>query len=510
MPTISIIVPIYNAEKYLGKCLNSLISQTYKDIEIILVDDGSTDLSLKRCEFYAQQDNRIKIISQENQGPSVARNNGLKQATGKYIGFVDSDDYVQPNTYELALKYMEDENTDLVAWGVKVVTDDKSCYVNWFEKYYFKQKYFGNTQKEDVDLFKIPVVPWNKLYKASIIKENDITFPVGKLYEDDSFWWKYVALCKNIFFMKEILHFYNLRNTSLRGEVIHKKVDCEVDRISMVEDVFDFYQKHNLEDKNLLDKLFLVSFISAHNETSDKTRILKAAQKLVGKMNLLDSSNSDIVELANGLNKKIKELECGNVKVDEFEILNKDLSEEDVSKLVENIKNDVKYIKDRDNLAFDSCIVDEKLEKSVKSLDLLIENSMKKLSLQDEFSYLKDFYFEYPEKFSSEMYLEALEGMLCFLEKLYEVGLHDDVLKFAKIAKMIYPKEIEFYRIIGDVYYFSKKKLDVALFYYYKYTQQKTKNYRVYEIMSNIYFENGDVFNSLLCKVKANYLRANL
>ena len=100
MPKVSIIVPIYNSEKYMEKCIDSILNQTLNDIEIILVNDGSTDSSLEIAERYKQRDKRVIIINQINSGPSIARNNGIKIATGKYIGFVDSDDYIEKTMYE--------------------------------------------------------------------------------------------------------------------------------------------------------------------------------------------------------------------------------------------------------------------------------------------------------------------------------------------------------------------------------------------------------------------------
>ena len=116
--TISIIIPVYNVEKYLNKCLNSVIEQTYKNIEVILIDDGSTDNSGKICDEYAKNDIRIKIIHQQNGGVSTARNNGLEHATGKYITFVDSDDYIEKEMIETMAKKIMKKNADIVICGV--------------------------------------------------------------------------------------------------------------------------------------------------------------------------------------------------------------------------------------------------------------------------------------------------------------------------------------------------------------------------------------------------------
>ncbi len=124
-PLISIIVPVYNTEEYLTLALSSLCSQTYKNIEIICVDDGSTDNSLKILEKFRAFDSRIKIIKQKHQGVSVARNKGLDKVTGKYIAFVDSDDYVKPEMFEVLYKTIKKYDTDVVLFNYYNLTDEK-------------------------------------------------------------------------------------------------------------------------------------------------------------------------------------------------------------------------------------------------------------------------------------------------------------------------------------------------------------------------------------------------
>ena len=114
---ISIIVPVYNAEKYLVECLNSLVEQTYKNIEIILIDDGSIDNSAKICDEYAKKDERIKVVHQKNSGVSVARNNGLDMHTGDYVMFVDSDDWIELNTCEILINNIISNDKDILIYN---------------------------------------------------------------------------------------------------------------------------------------------------------------------------------------------------------------------------------------------------------------------------------------------------------------------------------------------------------------------------------------------------------
>lgn len=126
---ISIIVPVYNVSEYLPRCLDSLINQTYKNIEIILVNDGSTDNSLEICKKYAEKDLRIKVIDKENGGISSARNTGIAEASGEWIGFVDSDDYIEPCTYEIALNTALEKNTKLVQWNLNISRESKEVAI---------------------------------------------------------------------------------------------------------------------------------------------------------------------------------------------------------------------------------------------------------------------------------------------------------------------------------------------------------------------------------------------
>ena len=116
-PQISVLVAIYNVEKFLSQCINSILAQTYTNLEIILVDDGSTDTSGEICDKYATKDSRIKVIHKKNGGLVSARNAGLDAASGKYIGFVDGDDWIEPQTYQTALELLQQHQVDLVKWG---------------------------------------------------------------------------------------------------------------------------------------------------------------------------------------------------------------------------------------------------------------------------------------------------------------------------------------------------------------------------------------------------------
>ena len=178
---VSVIIPVYNREKYLERCLNSLINQSLKEIEIICVDDGSTDNSADILNKYQTKDARIKIILQRKEGVSAARNKGIDMAAGEYIGFVDSDDYVDRDYYEKLYKAAIETFADVACAGI-VRENEKKCVI--LENYKF-QKYFDNIRDKFIAI-KYPDNNYvtNKIYKRSALNGANIRFKEGVIYED--------------------------------------------------------------------------------------------------------------------------------------------------------------------------------------------------------------------------------------------------------------------------------------------------------------------------------------
>jgi len=180
MPVISIIVPVYNAAKYLGKCLDSIQAQTYTSLEILLIDDGSTDESLAICEEYARKDSRFRVIHQENQGVSAARNKGLDLASGDFIGFVDSDDWIEPDMYELLYKNLCEADADVSTCSHTRATIKKDAEPR---TYIFNQTEAMNAALgAELNNRFVGIYFWNKLYKKEVF--NSVRCPVGMIYED--------------------------------------------------------------------------------------------------------------------------------------------------------------------------------------------------------------------------------------------------------------------------------------------------------------------------------------
>lgn len=217
---VSVIVPVYNVKKYLAKCLDSIIAQTLKDIEIICVNDGSTDGSDKILKEYAKKDSRIQIINRKNGGLSAARNTGMPYAKGKYIGFVDSDDYIEPTTYELMYYNAEQFKSQMVICAVHkfddvtgIVFDDDPYYtLGYFPKTLDNRTF---THYETREFFQdFCVMAWNKLYLRSFIEEKQARFPDGYIFEDGPFFTDIYFDMDRVTIVRDFLYYYRVNRAN--------------------------------------------------------------------------------------------------------------------------------------------------------------------------------------------------------------------------------------------------------------------------------------------------------
>lgn len=210
---ISVIVPIYKVEKYLKRCVNSLLNQSYSDFELILVDDGSPDNCGNICEEYAVKDKRIRVVHKRNGGLSDARNAGLRIAKGEYIAFVDSDDWVATNYLETLLKVIELTDSDICECEVLKTTGEIENYKKKDEKY---TSYSSEKALELLICDKIlHQYVWNKLYKRSCLK--DIPFVVGKINEDEFWTYQVFGNARQITKISNVLYYYFQREGSIMG-----------------------------------------------------------------------------------------------------------------------------------------------------------------------------------------------------------------------------------------------------------------------------------------------------
>ena len=233
MPKISIIVPVYNVEKYIDKCLKSLVHQTLQDIEIIIVNDGTQDKSEEIIEKYVRgNQNKIKYYEKSNGGLSSARNYGLEYATGEYIAFLDSDDYVESNMYEEMYNLAKKENADMV-----------ECDFIW--EWEFGKKIFDKRRKYKTkeDMMKKPrVIAWNKIYKREILNKYKIRFPEGLIYEDLEFFLKLLPHLNIISYINKYFVHYTQREDSITNKQTEKIENI----FKILDNIFDYYKEQNI------------------------------------------------------------------------------------------------------------------------------------------------------------------------------------------------------------------------------------------------------------------------
>lgn len=245
MPKVSVIIPVYNVELYLRKCLDSVINQTLKDIEIICVNDGSTDNSLKILEEYADNDSRIKIVSQQNGGLSNARNNAIKNATGEYIGFLDSDDWVSLDFYENLYNAAKKYKADIACTNLLRVSEEKQIYYMKCKKYDVSDK-----PRKKYKLAQIPQNNYvmNRIYNRIKLLKTKLQFEEGVLFEDMEFSHKVVYYLERLVTVPDAIYYY--RDTP--NSIVNVKSDkalCDY-KVNFAK-ALRFRQENNLCSYNL-------------------------------------------------------------------------------------------------------------------------------------------------------------------------------------------------------------------------------------------------------------------
>lgn len=207
MPVVSIVVPVYKVEKFLNRCIESVLHQTFQDWELILVDDGSPDRCGEICDSYADKDKRIHVYHKMNDGVSAARNEGMQHCTGEYLYFLDADDYLAPEAMEVMLHAAREYQADIVMTGHNRVEpggyihNDSEKWINSDDTHYIQIAILRN---------KLPNFPWGKLYKRTLWK--NISFPVGQLIEDAHVMAHVFFRAKKIYLTAEPLYFYSHEN----------------------------------------------------------------------------------------------------------------------------------------------------------------------------------------------------------------------------------------------------------------------------------------------------------
>ena len=280
---ISLIIPVYKVEKYLEKCIQSVINQTYENLQIILVDDGSPDNCGKICDEYAKKDHRIEVIHKSNGGLSDARNKGLEIAKGEYIGFVDSDDYIEADMYEVLYNLLKQYNADVSICNFYTVSQGKISIKNADN---------GINEYNRIEILKeilldknIQSYAWNKLYKKELFDE--IKYPIRKKYEDIGTTFYLLEKCNKVVVTGKSEYYYINRQDSIVNNVTESTI---TDYIELIIQRYDYIEENIKE-------------LSSYNKDYLK-RILKTAEKDIKSLNEVgDYTKKKYEELYNKVQK---------------------------------------------------------------------------------------------------------------------------------------------------------------------------------------------------------------
>jgi len=341
MPKVSVIVPVYNIENYLGECLDSIVNQTLEDIEIICVDDGSTDASPEILKSYSQKDSRIKIISQENKDVGAARGAGVKVATGEYIAFVDNDDWLALDAFEKVYWNAKSNDSDMVMFKVVFYYPSDDSYI-YPPSYKFK-KYFPTGTDFNNFVFKASdmknevlnnaFAPWFKFYKREFLNSYDFYFKEKITYPDVPLHVQAMLKAERISFVDENFYFYR-REHSESMLLISSKNERIFDIFTVIDEVDTFLSENGLKEEYKIEfSIFLLNQLNYwfnNSHYSLRKKFHKFAKEYIDKLNLSknDSSKLNYIQM-NIYNNFIKsttyfELELLN-EIDSLKLDNKKL-----------------------------------------------------------------------------------------------------------------------------------------------------------------------------------------
>lgn len=283
MDKVSIIVPAYNSEKYLTECIESIINQTYKNIEIIIINDGSIDKTEQICQKYKQKDDRIIFISRENRGASYTRNEAISISSGKYLCFVDSDDYLATDFIETLINKINEYDLVTCGYYIKYIDNERKM-VGAKDNIQLKRKealdalFFDNMYRGFL---------WNKIFKKEIITQNKIYFENDiKMCEDLIFVYKYISVCNKVLYIPEAKYFYRKRKTSIsNSSIIYKEALKAYDKLLKLD------EKNEQLTKNYIN-LNINMFLSTNNKEDKiiaKNNIKKYKNILNDKLSFKDN-----------------------------------------------------------------------------------------------------------------------------------------------------------------------------------------------------------------------------
>ncbi len=285
---VSVIIPVYNSEKTITKALDGLVNQTFNNFEVICVDDGSKDNSLKILKEYSAKYPFIKVFSQENSGPAKARNYAISQSKGKYLMFCDADDWNEPEMIEEMFKAIEEQNTDIVMCGCNVIDLSNATVHSEKDIKWCRLRFKGFHKLIPYKKVRVNCVLWNKIFKKELMEKYDITYPTEYEHDDTRFFWKYIFACSTYYGLDKKLYNYVLGNPeSVSGKYrVPKYNPHQYDFIFILQEIFDFIK--NTELKNDYENYFQytirsIRFFYKNLEPSAKDGAFKHLKELVNR-----------------------------------------------------------------------------------------------------------------------------------------------------------------------------------------------------------------------------------
>lgn len=293
---VSIIVCVYNCEAYIGECIESILNQTYSNIELVIINDGSTDNTKEICSGYAEKDSRVHLINQSNKGIGTSRNNGIIQAKGEYLFFCDADDFLAPHAIERLYELSDEYNSDMVICSDIDIVEGKQVSNSYSqksgiidEKLYFELMYNG-----DRNMFRSLVSVIRTLFKKSIFEYEDCKFADGRIYEDNYVIHHLVDKAKNIYWTEEPLYYYRILSDSISHcEFKMSRIDdfyAQLDRLNFLEAKYKnelFYKnmiKQCLDDGYHFYERALFLKMAHKNELTEYRKDVNNAIRKYGKM----------------------------------------------------------------------------------------------------------------------------------------------------------------------------------------------------------------------------------
>jgi len=290
---VSLIIPVYNVEEYLKKCLDSAIHQTLNEIEIIIVNDGSTDKSLSICETYAKNDQRITIISQKNAGLSAARNTGIRAAKGKYLSFLDSDDFLALETLKETFEKAETESLDIVIYRYnKIDKNDNIILTNKVQEIYTQDE----LKRRVYAVHKSPMA-CDKLYSTKLFHDNNIYFPHGLYHEDVYITYKLVYYAKGIGVIEKAFYNWLIREGSISKSISVKHIDDILNSLVDMKSFFNSHKVYDLYESEYIRRCYsfsmlMIGKVEASSDTiNNKKRLKKYIWKKLKKLNIEDNES---------------------------------------------------------------------------------------------------------------------------------------------------------------------------------------------------------------------------